>query len=97
MGVSMANECEGDKCEAHVAQGRYVNDFNLTRFHENAMLHLTGEVRDPLNRAIILSDRFGKFDANPFARREGGCSIKTNDSATESNVNNSANGDVDGG
>ena len=49
-----------------------------------------------MNRAIILSDGFGKFDANPFAWREGGRTAKANDSATEKNFNYSTDRDVGG-
>jgi hypothetical protein len=86
-----------DNSETHNAGRGYIDDLNLTSFHENAIVHLTGEVSDPLNRPIVLSDRIGKFDANPLAWREGRCTAKANDSAAERNINDGANGEVDGG
>jgi hypothetical protein len=67
MGISITHDIEKENYETHNARRGWVDDLNLARFHENAMVHLTGEVRDPLNRPIVLSDRFGKFDTNPFA------------------------------
>jgi hypothetical protein len=69
----------------------------LTRLHEDTIVLLTSEVGDTFNGAIILPDTLGKFNANPFACREGGRAEKANDTATERNVNNGTDGDVDGG
>jgi hypothetical protein len=74
-----------------------LDDPDLTRFYEDTMVLWTREVGDAFNRAIILSDRFGKFNANPFAYSEGRRAEKANNSATEGNVNNGADGDVDVG
>jgi len=82
---------------AHGARGRRIlDDPNLTRFYEDTVVLRTREVGDAFNRAIILSNRFGKFNANPFACREGRRAEKANDSATEGNVNDGTDGDVDG-
>jgi hypothetical protein len=90
---------DGEKAEwgAHGARGRWIlDDLNLTRLHENTIVRWTREVGDAFNRAIILPYRFGKFNANPFACREGRRAEKANDSATEGDVNNGADEDVDG-
>ena len=83
---------------AHGARGRWIwDDLDLTRLHKDTIVLWTREVGDAFNRAIILSDRFGKFNANPFASSEGCRAEKADDSATERNFNNGADGDVDGG
>ncbi len=91
----MIDDSEKAEWGAHGARRRSIlDDPNLTRLHENTMVLWTREVGDAFNRAIILPDRFGKFNANPFAYREGRRAEKANDSATEGNVNDGAGGDV---
>jgi hypothetical protein len=93
----MIDDSEKAEWDAHGARGRWIlNDPNLTRLHEDTIVRWTREVGDAFNRAIILPDRLGKFDTNPFAYREGRRAKKANGSATEGNINNGADGDVDG-
>jgi hypothetical protein len=83
---------------AHGARGRWIlDDLNLTRLHEDTIVWWTREVGDAFDRAIILPNSFGKFNANPFACRERRRAEKANDSATERYFNNGADVEVDGG
>lgn len=94
----MIDESEQEKWGAHVDRGGWIlDDLNLTRFHEDTIARWTREVRDPFDRAIILSDGFRKFNANPFAYSERGRAAEANNTTTERDVNNRADGDVDGG
>ncbi len=82
---------------AHGARGRLImGDLDLTRFHEDTIIRWTREVGDAFDRAIILPDRSGEFNANPFACRERGRAEEANDSAAKRNFNNGTDGNVDG-
>jgi hypothetical protein len=74
-----------------------LDDPNLASLHKDTIIHLTGEVGDAFNRAIVLSDRLGKFDANPFAWRKGSRTAKANHSAAKGYIDNSTDRNVGGG
>lgn len=56
------------------------DNLDLAWTNEHAIERLAREIRDALDRTIILSLRLKELDADPFAWREGGRAAETDDS-----------------
>lgn len=59
---------------------RTMDVFNRSWLHEDAIGHLTSEILDTLDSAIVLPVLLIELDANPFSRRERRRSLESDDS-----------------
>jgi hypothetical protein len=65
---------------------RYLQIFDLARSYEDSMVRLAVEVRDAVDRPVVLPDRRRELDTDPFAGRERGRTTESYDASSGRNA-----------